>query len=162
MTNRAREAILLERLRKAGIKPATDQDGAPFMFLISPMVTNGVDIRRITLKFMDETFRRIQLMSFESPLSGIVFLPRVLDPEMIRSKDFVSYKRSDKSVHVGVNIPFDEWTKGSASERVDMFADNLVESIRRISHKHLFPNDRQKLLAVLQEVRRTMKSTLLN
>src|SRR5689334_18523451 len=157
MTNRAREAILLERLRKAGIKPVVDQRGAPFKFLISPMVTNGVDIHRITFKFMDETFRRIQRMSFESPIPAIVFMPKILDPEMIRSKDFVSYKRSDKSVHVGVNIPFAEWTKGSPSERVDMFANNLVESIGRISHKHLFPNDRQKLLAVLRDVHRTLK-----
>lgn len=162
MTNKAREATLLERLRKAGIEPLVDQRDAPFKFLISPMVTAGVNVRLIALKFMDETFRRIQSASFASTLSGIVFLPKILDPQMIKSNDFVSYKRSDKSVHVGLNISFAEWTRASPGERVDMFADNLVESINRISPKRLLPDDRQKLLAVLRDVRRTMKSTFLN
>ena len=162
MPARTREAILLERLRKAGIKPAVDQRGAPFMFAISPMVTNGVNIGHLAFDFVRETVRRIKGMSFASPVPSIVFFPKILDPKMIQSKDFVSYKRSDRSVQVGVNILFDEWTKSSPSERVDMFADNLVESVNRISPKRLLPDDRQKLLAVLQDVRRTVKSSLLN
>ena len=162
MSKKTREEILIERINKAGIKPAVDQTNAPFKFLISPVATVGVEVRLVSLGFMQECFKLVERTSFISPISGIVFFPKILDPRIIKSKDVLSHKRAHKSIYVGVNIPFNKWMTASPSMRLHLFAENLIASIDRISSKYLYPEDRRNLLETVKKAEEILKSKHLN
>lgn len=162
MTRNSREQELLRRLHAAGLAEPSGQTGAPFKFLISPKTSNGVVVGRLPLQMRDEVFSRIRTHVFQSPLTGIVFFPTILDPKIAVVEDKLTHKRTEKEMFVALNIPFRDWEAASAEQRIDLLAGNLLESIRRIPSKHLPDSDKAKLASFVDEARQVVKARLLH
>lgn len=156
------EDKLIERLRARGFKLYTEQVGARFGFIVSPTTTVGVDLGKLPLGFRDEVFRIIKNAPFDSPLAGVVLFPKILDPSIASQPDFITHKRRDNAYFVSVNIPVTVWSEAPRTERVDLLADNLIESIGRIPPRHLTANDRQTLDNAINEARNILKVRSLN
>jgi hypothetical protein len=91
------EDKLLERHRARGFKLYTEQVGARFRFTVVPTTTVGVDIGKLSVEFRDEVFRIIKDAPFESPLTGVAFFPRILDPLIATMPDSITHKRKERS-----------------------------------------------------------------
>lgn len=159
---KSRAEVLIERLRQRGYELHTDQVGARFRFIVSPTTTGNVDIGKFAVEFRDEVFRLIKNAPFESPLTGVVLFPTILDPLIATMPDTITHKRRDKAYFVSVNIPFALWAEAAPTERVDLFADNLIESIDRIPGRHLAQADCQILTEAVNNARRTIRTSMLN
>jgi hypothetical protein len=61
-----------------------------------------------------------------------------------------------------VGIPFSVWSQAAPADRIDLLADNLIESIGRIPIKHLTANDRQILANAVNDARCSIKARTLN
>lgn len=146
------EERLLERLRERGHPLYSDDPGLPFAFFISGYTSLDVseDSRRITNQFQTEIADRLRHMEFDSPLTGLILFPTILDPSIAPIDDYVTNKR-DGSVHVGVNIDHTSWITASLDEKVALFRDCLAKSIGRIVESRLGKPDRDALLDMLEQ-----------
>lgn len=126
-----------------------------FTFLISPSITIGVDIRLLAHAFKNIVFRKIKTIRFESPITGFVFFPTIVDPEIISGapQNTVKYKRKEKCYFVGLVIPFIAWSRASLSERVDLLTNNLIDSLNAVPGRHLFDSEKQEIIKVVKDVR---------
>jgi hypothetical protein len=163
MSKKNREEIMLERLKRAGLEVPSDQFDARFRFVISPVVTPGIsDVSALAIGYQDAVAELIRKLSLISPISGIVFFPRVMDPHTGQFPDLLSYKRKERAIFVGVNVQYATWMEISLNARIDLFAENLVESIHRISEKYLYREDKNNLLRAINDSRETVRAKLLH
>lgn len=163
MGKKARENVLLERFRKAGLSPIPERQGE-FSFAISP-TTAGIDTNessRLARGFRAGLLELIGKMRITSPMRGMTIFPQIMDPHIAQLPEMLKYKRKEKAVFVGVNIPFSQWMTASAADRVDLLAANLVASISRIPSKYISPQDRDALIAAVEQVRISMKAKALH
>jgi hypothetical protein len=156
------EDKLLERARQRGVTLHAKQVDAKFKFLVRPTTTVGVDLDKLQVGFEDDVFSLIKNAPFESPLTGIVLFPKILDPSIATMPDSITHKRKERSFFVSLNIPFAVWSQAPRPDRVDLLADNLIESIRRIPARHLTANDCQILDSAINQVRNVLKAKSLN
>ncbi len=166
MSKNKHERNLLTRFRKAGLKSNEKQVDAPFSFVISPTTTPGVDANEsgsMAREFGNGIVENIALLTMQSPITGIVVFPRILDKNIAKIPDHLTHKRKEKAVFVGVNIDFDEWIVSSVARRIDILAETIVEALRRIAARHLlYPEDRDRLVHTVNDVRQTMISNYMS
>jgi len=155
---KSQEQTLLEQMNaaKVGVEPV--RENLRFKIHISPLTTTGVDVRLIALSFRDQISAIIQNFDFASPISGMVFIPRIMDPEIAKSPDKLRYDKTQKLFSVGLNTPFSDWVESEKWAQIQLFAENLKESLRRVPDKHLFPDDRLKLMSVIDQVSKAEKA----
>jgi hypothetical protein len=162
---KSREEVLLERLHRSGVRLDLEQRDAPFKFVVSPTTTAGVDsdeTGRLAADFKVEVFRIIKGLQISSSLTGVVIFPRILDKNISKLADGITYKRKERSYFVKRNIPFAVWQTATHDLRLDIFADNLCESIRSIPARHLSDGDKSKILAAIDEARSILKQRSLH
>jgi hypothetical protein len=149
--------VLIERLERADLK--VWQDDTSFPFAISPHITPGVDpaeIAWLACSFRIEVSKRVHGM-LTTDLAGAVIFPRVTDPAISSRPDRITHKRSEKCYFVKRNIPFAVWKSASPEARLDLFADNLRDSVRAIPARHLSLPDKAMLLGAIDEARHVLR-----
>jgi hypothetical protein len=152
------ETPFLKRLKEAGYVFHTVPDDLPITFVLSPTTTVGL-LRlndTILLSFQDEVRQLLRGRKLTSSLSGLLVFPQIMDPRIGSFKDFVTYKR-DRSVYVGENIDHEKWSSTPAVEQVDLLAENIANSIRKIRNSRLNDDDRKLLLGIVEQARTLVK-----
>ena len=158
-----REQKIIDRLKATGHVLNVTQDDAPFKFTVRFFTTVGVESRDIAPWFENEICSAIRELSFQSPITGIAIFPTIFDSAIARPpKDYLTYKRKEKSVFVGLNIDFSSWTSASRQEKLGLLSNNMKQSIERIPDKYLVSSDRQKLLDIVSQAHERLLDRLLH
>jgi hypothetical protein len=148
-----REQRILDRLKGSGRILNVVQDDALFKFTVRFFTTVGIESLDLARWFEDEIFSAIRELSFESPITGIAIFPTVFDTAIASApKDYLTYRKKEGSVFIGLNINFSSWTSGSREEKLGLLADNIKRSIERVPDKYLSGSDRKKLLDIISQV----------
>lgn len=132
---------------------------APFSFVVSITTTLGVDTNESSYfarEFRKGIVKCIRHWTMQSPITGIVVFPRILDENIVKLSDFISHKRKEKAVFVGINIPFGKWTASSAPEKIEMLAGAIIEALDRITPRYLRSADRDVLAQAVIAVQTAM------
>jgi hypothetical protein len=133
------------------------QINAPFKFMVRPFTTVGVESLDLARCFEDEILEMIYDTKFESKITGIMVFPKIFDPDIAPPpSDHLTYKRGEKSVFVGLNIGFRNWHSASRQEKLNILADNIGDSIRKIPNAYLTDIDRDKLILALDHVHKSL------
>lgn len=147
-----KEQKLIDRLKASGRAINDAQLNARFMFIVRPFTTVGVMSVNLASWLEDEIFSTIKDLEFESPITGIAIFPTIFDGEISDPPaDYLTYKKSEKSVFVGLNIEFSSWASGSKQEKLRLLSDNIKRSIERIPNKYLTNSDREKLMSTVSQ-----------
>jgi hypothetical protein len=158
-----RDQKIIDRLKASGYVGNNIQRDAPLKFLVRPFTTVGVASLDLACWFENEIFSAINGFAFESPITGIAIFPRIFDSAIAPApKDYLTYKRKEKSVFVGLNIDFSSWASGSGEEKLSLLANNIRQSVERIPHKYLSSSDRKKLLDIANEAHKRLVNRLLH
>jgi hypothetical protein len=158
-----RDQKIIDRLKGSGHALNVVQDDALFKFTVRFFTTVGIESRELARWFEDEIFSAIKVTSFESPITGIAIFPTVFDSAIASApSDYLTYKKKERSVFVGLNISFSSWNSGSRGEKLSLLANNITESIERIPDKYLSNSDRKKLLYIVSQVHMRLVDRLLN
>jgi hypothetical protein len=155
------EKVLLKRFREAGLKPNRVQLDAQFSFVVSPTTTAGVDTKEsgsLAREFGNGIVENISEWTMQSPITAIVVFPKILDANIANMPDHLTYKRKERSVFVGVNIPFDEWVASPVTKKIEILAETIVKALGMIAPRHLHPEDKDRLVRAVSVVRETMMS----
>src|SRR5882757_8723052 len=152
-----RDQKIIDRLKGSGHALNVTQDDALFKFTVRFFTTVGIESRELARWFEDEMFSAIKVTSFESPITGIAIFPTIFDSAIAPApSDYLTYKKKERSVFVGLNISFFSWNSGSREEKLSLLANNIVQSIERIPDKYLSNSDRKKLLDTVSQVHRRL------
>lgn len=145
-----KERIMAERAKSRGYEFSESQNGMPFVFRVSPVITSGVDVsvffmlaQRIIAKIMEKEFR--------CDLNGVVVFPRILDPKVKKADELSSFRRRDKAFYVGLGIDFGQWVNGSTTEKMGLALHNIVDSVRLIPICNLPQSSRDTLIDIIFE-----------
>jgi hypothetical protein len=152
------ETPFLKSLRESGYVFHTVPDDLPISFVLSPTITVGLPRRNptISLSLQDAVRQLLRGRKLTSSLSGLLIFPRIMDPRIGTFKDFVTYKR-DRSVYVGENIDHEKWSSAPAVEQVDLLAENIANSVRKVRSSRLNDEDRDLLLGIVEQARNLVK-----
>ena len=154
---------IIDRLKASGYVGNNVQRDAPLKFLVRPFTTVGVESLDLASWLENEIFSAINIVAFESPIIGIAIFPTIFDSAIASApKDYLTYKKKERSVFVGLNISFSSWTSGSREEKLSLLANNIKQSIERIADKYVSSSDRKKLLDIVSQVRRLLVDRLLH
>lgn len=154
---------IIDRLKASGYVCNNVQRDALLKFLVRPFTTVGVDSLDLASWLESDIFSAIRELSFESPLTGIAIFPTIFDGAIASApKDYLTYKKKERSVFVGSNISFSSWTSGSREEKLSLLANNITQSIERIPDKYLSSSDRKKLLDIVSQVHRRLVDRVLH
>jgi|RhiMethySRZTD1v2_1073278.scaffolds.fasta_scaffold733652_3 hypothetical protein len=112
------------------------------LFAISGRVTQDVsrDAGALSWEFQSEIVRMLEGVRLSSPVTGIILLPTILNPEIASMPDNVTNRR-DGGVWVALGLSHAEWVNAAALDRIDMFAKNISNSLMRVSEKRLVASD---------------------
>jgi len=158
-----RDQKIIDRLKASGYVGNNVQRDAPLKFLVRPFSTVGVESLDLASWLENEIFSEINGVAFESNITWIAIFPTIFDNAIAPSpKDYLTYKKKERSVSVGLNISFSSWTSGSREEKLSLLANNITQSIERIPDQHLSSSDRKKLLDIVSQVRRLLVDRLLH
>jgi hypothetical protein len=158
-----REQKIIDRLKASGYVGDNAQRDAPLKFLVRPFTTVGVESLDLASWFENEIFSAISRAAFESNITGIAIFPTIFDSAIASlPKDYLTYKKKERSVFVGLNISFFSWNSGSREEKLSLLANNIVQSIERIPDKYLSNSDHKKLLDIVSQVHIRLVDRLLN
>jgi hypothetical protein len=147
-----KEQKLIDRLKASGRVINDVQLNAPFRFIVRPFTTVGIESVNLGSWFEDEIFSTIRDLKFESPIAGIAIFPTIFDREISHPPDdYLTYKKNEKSVFVGLNIEFSLWASGSKQEKLRLLSDNIIRSIERIPNRYLVNSDREKLISIASQ-----------
>ena|SRR6478672_8731411 len=158
-----REQKILDRLKSSGHTLDVVQDDALLKFTVRFFATAGIESRDLARWFEDEIFAAVKDLFFESPITGIAIFPTIFDSAIASApKDYLTYKRKEKSVFVGLNIDFSSWASGSREEKLGLLANNIRQSIERVPDKYLSSSDRKKLLDIASQAHKRLVNRLLH
>jgi len=158
-----RDQRIIDRLKASGYVGKNVQRDAPLKFLVRPFTTVGIESLDLASWLESEIFSVINRVAFESPITGIAIFPTIFDSAIAAApKDYLTYKKKERSVFVGLNISFSSWTSGSREEKLSLLANNITQSIERIPDKYLSSSDRKKLLDIVSQVYRRLVDRLLH
>jgi len=153
----------IDRLKASGYVGNNVQRDAPLKFLVRPFSTVGVESLDLASWLENEIFSAINGVAFESNITAIAIFPTIFDNAIAPTpKDYLTYRKKERSVSVGLNISFSSWTSGSREEKLSSLANNITQSIERIPDKYLSSSDRKKLLEIVSQVRRRLVDRLLH
>jgi hypothetical protein len=153
----------IDRLKASGYVGNNVQRDAPLKFLVRPFSTVGVESLDLASWLENEIFSAISGVAFESNITAIAIFPTIFDNAIAPTpKDYLTYRKKERSVSVGLNISFSSWTSGSREEKLSSLANNITQSIERIPDKYLSSSDRKKLLEIVSQVRRRLVDRLLH
>ena len=153
----------IDRLKASGYVGNNVQRDAPLKFLVRPFSTVGVESLDLASWLENEIFLAINGVAFESNITAIAIFPTIFDNAIAPTpKDYLTYRKKERSVSVGLNISFSSWTSGSREEKLSSLANNITQSIERIPDKYLSSSDRKKLLEIVSQVRRRLVDRLLH
>jgi hypothetical protein len=131
--------------------------------LVRPVTTVNVSNKNLAKSFEDEMRSSLANAKFESPISGILVLPVIIDSSVaLPPDDYVGYQKRDNSVSVGIGIEFTLWQRSTELERLVLLADNIRNSLNEIQRRYLVDEDREKLHLVVDQVQALLASRLLN
>jgi hypothetical protein len=158
-----REQKIIDRLKGSGRTLDVVQDDALFKFTVRFFTTVGIESRDLARWFEDEIFSAIRDLPFESPITGIAIFPTIFDSAIASApKDYLTYKKKERSVFVGLNINFSSWTSGTREEKLSLLANNIRQSIERVPDRYLSSSDRKKLLDIASQVHKRLVNRLLH
>jgi|GraSoi2013_115cm_1033766.scaffolds.fasta_scaffold246527_1 hypothetical protein len=158
-----RDQKIIDRLKASGYVGNNVQRNAPLKFLVRPFTTVGVESLDLASWLENEIFSAINRVAFESNITGIAIFPTIFDNAIASApKDYLTYKKKEMSVFVGLNISFSSWTSGSKEEKLSLLANNITQSIERIPDKYLSSSDRKKLLDIVSQARKRLVDRLLH
>jgi|ERR1700688_1275850 len=158
-----RDQKIIDRLKASGYVGNNVQRNAPLKFLVRPFTTVGTECLDLASWFENEIFSEISRVAFEANITGIAIFPTIFDNAIASApKDYLTYKKKEMSVFVGLNINFSSWTSGSREEKLKLLANNITQSIKRIPDKYLPSSDRRKLLDIVIEVHKRLVDRLLH
>jgi hypothetical protein len=158
-----RDQKIIDRLKASGYVGNNVQRDVPLKFLVRPFTTVGVEFLDLASWLENEIFSEINGLSFESNITGIAIFPTIFDNAIASApKDYLTYKKNERSVFVGLNISFSSWTSGSREEKLNLLANNITQSIERIPDKYLSSSDRKKLLDIVSQAHRRLVDRLLH
>jgi hypothetical protein len=147
-----KEQKLIDRLKASGRAINEVQLNAPFRFIVRPFTTVGIESANLASWFEDEIFATITDLEFESPITGIAIFPTIFNSEISHPPDdYLTYKKNEKSVFVGLNIDFSAWASAPKQEKIRLLSDNIERSLERIPDKYLLDTDRKKLLSIVSQ-----------
>jgi hypothetical protein len=148
---------IIDRLKASGYVGNNVQRDAPLKFLVRPFTTVGVESLDLASWLENEIFSAIDKVVFDSNITGIAIFPTIFDGVIVSApKDYLTYKKKEMSVFVGLNISFSSWSSGSREEKLGLLANNITQSIERIPDKYLSSSDRKKLLDIVSQVHRRL------
>lgn len=130
-----------------------DQKDASFGFHILPKVNADVEARLLALFFTNNVRKNFNNLELHMGISGVLFFPRILNPKISSSADFISYKRGDNSVFVGMNISYSDWVRADIKGQVELLHQNLIQSIHKISSRKMSDSQKLILLDVIQNIK---------
>src|SRR4051794_10605178 len=105
---------IIDKLKASGYVGNNVQRDAPLKFLVRPFTTVGVESLDLASWLENEIFSAISKVAFEPTLTGIAIFPTIFDNAIASApKDYLTYKKKERSVFVGLNISFSSWTSGS-------------------------------------------------
>lgn len=146
-----REQALLERLEARGYQLDKSQEGMPFTFSISPVISVGVDAS-IFANLSRGLIFELKQRGYKCALGGIVVFPRILDPKVKKAKTLSIHKRKDNVYFVGFEIEFDTWMKSTRLAQINLALLNLQESIAEIPERHISSEHRKQLIEIIRVV----------
>src|SRR5260370_5287809 len=157
-----RDQKIIDRLKASGYVGNNVQGDAPLKFTVRPYTTVGTESLDLAAWLENGIFSAINTVAFESPITGIAIFPTIFDSAIAPApKDYLTYKKTEMSVFVGLNISFSSWTSGSREEKLSLLANNITQSIERIPDKYLSSSDRKKLLEIVSQVHRRLVDSAL-
>lgn len=150
---------IVEALLKAGIEPAPEQVNVDVSVAIVPRATSdaGSEISEISAQFLLGLIARLKRIDVKSKLTVLNLFPTMVDPKVVTFKDEILYSKKNTSVAVMRNIDRTRWRQASFAAKVDLFAENVVDSLAMIDEKTLCPSDRQKLSEAVEVVREAVR-----
>jgi hypothetical protein len=158
-----RDQKIIDRLKASGYVGSNVQRDAQLKFLVRPFTTVGVESLDLASWLEDEIFLAINRVTFESKITGIAIFPTIFDNAIASApKDYLTYKKKEMSVFVGMNISFSSWTSGSREEKLGLLVNNITQSIERIPDKYLSHSDRKKLIDIASQVHKRLADRLLH
>lgn len=92
------------------------------------------------------------------PLKAIVFFPTIFNPEIVQKIDNISYKRSEPSVFMSINIPYGPWMESGRMMRAEMFASALNKGISQIVTSKMVEADRNSLIQAVAKAYQDLRS----
>ena len=149
-----------EILKKLNLERGVEESqvGVKFSFLISPTSSVGTEVGPLAHAIKNLVFREIKCLNFESPITGFVLFPSVVDPAIFVRENSISYKRKDKCFYITEVIPYKVWMNAGLAERVDLLSDSLIVSLDKVPVKHFFYKEKQKVIEIINAVREYLKS----
>ncbi len=137
------------------------QSEAPFQFLVRPITTVNAGSKNLSWTFEAEVFSSFSGVTFSSPISGILILPKIIDSSIASpTPDYVGYRKADNSMTVGIKIDFGLWDRSSELEQLGLLADNIRCSLDKIKSRYLVDADREKLHQIIDTVQARLASQL--
>ncbi len=73
--------------------------------------------------------------------------------------DYVTYKR-DGTVFIATNISYESWISAGNGEKIDLMAENIAESLRKIRKVRLAEIDLRFLLSAVEKARSLLRADL--
>jgi hypothetical protein len=111
----------MDRLKVSGHASSDVQFDARFTFIVRPFTTVGVEKGDLAAAFEEGIFAAIKKLEFESPIAGIAIFPTIFDSAIAPvPRDYVRYKKGEKSVFVGLQIDFSSWASASKQEKLGL------------------------------------------
>lgn len=134
-----------------------------FKLMVRPFTTVGVDTRYPFTLFEDELPSLIDPNTFSSFVRRVVVTPTIIDPSLaVPPKEYSKFNRKESSVFVGKLIEHRTWESSSKARKLDMFAANLVDSLRMITPKYISLPDSKILIQAIDQILINTKASLLS
>ena len=161
--NSKKEQILIERFKAAGGIVNDERLNAPFVFIIRPFTTVGVEDLFLAAWLEDEIFSRIKGVKIEFPLKGISIFPAIFDESVAKSlPDKATFRKSERVFNVKLGIDFHLWSEASKIEKIKLLHQNVLDSLSKIPTTLLPEDARSKLIAFLEEASDGLRRRVLN
>lgn len=107
----------------------------------------------IDTPFADRLREELAPSRFGSAIRMVVFHPKIISPAMGVMEDRVYYRRKEVAVGLGINIPHDRWVAASNAERVDPYAQALMDGILKVKSAKFAPVDKDAFVGAVERVR---------
>jgi hypothetical protein len=154
MVTKRDSGAMLRRLAEKGFPVDFDALNAPFNLTITSVASIDVDAAPI-IKFSQRVKEMVRESGFKCELAGIAVFPMVLNPEIRSTGDTMTWKSGERAYMIRRNIDFSRWQHAKSSEKKELLASCVIESIASIPMKHLSESSKDALTTI---VRQTMRS----
>ncbi len=145
-----REQALIDRYKESGRVPNEKALDAPFLVLVRPLASAGLDSGRFALWFEEEISAQIEETGLTLAVRRIMISPHIINPEhgVIPSRG-VSFSRRENAIHTMTDIDFLQWIQLSDDRKLATMHEHIRRSILNIPGRYVDGDGRERLLQIV-------------